>query len=291
MEAPHNGIKGTVLETAYNLGAYANGSKKELIGYSVIRKTQCEIYNYISPTLRIIRFIEGCAEWRIDNHISLFRAGDIIILNNLVKRNIHKVLGSHIMYEMFDFYPTVLSDSQLWTVFFGEKHLAATPDLPDYERIIQLLEHLRDEITGDDQPYKSQCIRNLLNLLAIQFSRTLAIGGIADRTIFMLSKSIQYIMEHLSENLTVSQIADFCSYTPEYFTRQFRRYIGITPVQYIINSRIEMAIHLIRTNQTTIVDAALLTGFRTSSAFYRSFRTYRGMTPSQYLNQLSKKDE
>ena len=59
MEAPHNGIKGTVLETAYNLGAYANGSKKELIGYSVIRKTQCEIYNYISPTLRIIRFIEG----------------------------------------------------------------------------------------------------------------------------------------------------------------------------------------------------------------------------------------
>ena len=291
MEPRQDSIKGTILETAYNLGAQTDNGRNELIGYSIVRKTQCEIFNFISPTLRILRFTEGRADWRIAGRVCRFARGDVVVLNNLVKRNIDRVHTPYITYEMFNFFPAVFSSSQLWKVFYQEEHLAGAPDLPGYDRTTQLLDQLRDEITGEDLPHKSLCIRNLLNLLAIQFSRVLGDGDVADGAIFKLSESIQFLMEHLAEDISVTDLANICAYTPEYYARQFKRYIGISPIQYIINSRIETVMQLARSRQMTIMDAALQTGFRTSSAFYKSFRAYRGMTPTQYLKQLDEAEQ
>lgn len=100
--------------------------QKYVVGYSTVYKTRCEIYNFVSPTLRILRFTEGSAQWRIDRTIESFCAGDVVILNNLNKRNIHKILSDSITYELFDFYPSLLSSEQLWSVFYQDTHKVST---------------------------------------------------------------------------------------------------------------------------------------------------------------------
>ena len=101
-----------------------------LIQYNRLEKTRCEIYNFTSPTLRVIRFLAGEAEWRIDQTIHVFRPGDIVLLSNLNRRNIHRLLTPSITYEVFSYYLSCLSNERLWGVYYGRNHLIAGGAVP-----------------------------------------------------------------------------------------------------------------------------------------------------------------
>lgn len=260
---------------------------KYVIGYAVVKKTRCEVYNFISPTLRILRFVEGCAEWRVDDSILTFSTGDVVILSNLNKRNIHDVKTDHISYEVFDFYPASLSSEQLWNVFYREKHLVVSTGDDTSSRIYSLMDMLRCEILGGDMPYRVLSIQMLLHLLTIEFQRKLSSSGMRfSTTLFSIAESVKYISENLTLDLSVPDLAEIYGYTPEYYSRIFRKYIGIPPVQYIIQMRLENTLRLVNVDNMTILDAAYLSGFRSSSAFYKAFRSQYATSPTKYLKAL-----
>lgn len=258
--------------------------QKYVIGYSTVYKTGCEIYNFVSPTLRILRFTKGSAQWRIDRSVECFHPGDIVILNNLNKRNIHKVLSDSITYELFDFYPSLLSSEQLWSVFYQDAHKVSGQQDPDAADIYFLLDRLRKEILRPENPLQIFCIQRLLDLLALEFLRKIELKNDTkfNSSLFNLTKCIHYISEHLNEELNIANLAKRYGYSPEYFSRMFKKYLGMAPIHYIINLRLENVLQLVDTEHMTILDAAYQSGFRSSSAFYKAFRAYRSTSPTKY---------
>jgi AraC family transcriptional regulator len=82
-------------------------------------------------------------------------------------------------------------------------------------------------------------------------------------------------------------MAAMCGYSSEYFTRIFKKLIGIPPKKYIINLRIENALHEISAKNINILDAALEAGFQSSSSFYRAFNAYKLASPLKYIRAMT----
>lgn len=260
---------------------------KYVAGYSKFKKNGCEIFNFVSPTLRILRFIEGSAQWKIDGVIQCFKHGDIIILNNLNKRNIHKLFSEYITYEMFDFYPSLLSNDQLWTIFYLNVHRIVTEPVDRSIKINFFLDCLREEILCSVDTYQIFSIQRLLDLLALEFRRNINLQNSDhfNESLFNIAKSVRYISEHLCENLTIQNLAQQCNYSAEYYSRVFKKYLGVSPIHYIIELRLENVLQLVRTENITILHAAYQSGFQSSSAFYKAFQACYKTSPTKYAEK------
>ncbi|MGU7770776.1 helix-turn-helix transcriptional regulator [Burkholderia sp. MR1-5-21] len=99
----------------------------------------------------------------------------------------------------------------------------------------------------------------------------------------MMQKAIEYIQDNFQDDLTLSMVADAVDYPGDLysFIRSFKKVNGVTPHQYIIESRLQAARTLIVSGQCDITEAALTCGFSTASHFSATFRKRWGISPSE----------
>ncbi len=91
-----------------------------------------------------------------------------------------------------------------------------------------------------------------------------------------------YISAHLSEKLTLSAIADAVHLTPEYCCSLFKRHMGKTVFDYILDQRIDTAKRLITLGDIPLRGVATEMGFTDYNYFSRTFKRLTGNTPSEY---------
>jgi AraC family transcriptional regulator len=97
-----------------------------------------------------------------------------------------------------------------------------------------------------------------------------------------LNQAIEYINEHLSEDLSLMDIATELEMSQYYFCRSFKQSIGVTPHAYLVQRRIERAQALLSQKQGSILDIAIECGFANSSSFAKCFRRQTGVSPQQF---------
>ena len=99
-------------------------------------------------------------------------------------------------------------------------------------------------------------------------------------------KMIQYIHDHFSDQLTISQIAKSASISNSECMRCFHHIIGMTPIQYLKEYRLHRACQMLSSTNELISDIALQCGFHDFSYFTKTFRETRGITPGEYRRTL-----
>jgi AraC family transcriptional regulator len=92
-----------------------------------------------------------------------------------------------------------------------------------------------------------------------------------------------YIDEHLHQDLTLTEIAAIAQISPYHFLRLFKQSMGITPHQYILQSRINKAKYLLQHSKLSIAEIAVRAGFCDQSHLTRYFKRMLGVTPKQFL--------
>ena len=93
---------------------------------------------------------------------------------------------------------------------------------------------------------------------------------------------IQYIQQHYSEALTISQIATAVGISPTYFSAYFTEHFDQSFSEYMRSLRCNKACALLKGTTLSIAEVALSVGFGSSSHFIRNFRKTMGMTPLVY---------
>lgn len=83
-------------------------------------------------------------------------------------------------------------------------------------------------------------------------------------------------------NITVSECADFCSMSKPHFSRVFKRTTGMSPVQFMLDIRIERAKELLDFTDMHIAEIAEASGFYDQNYFARTFKKITGVSPTQY---------
>ena len=96
---------------------------------------------------------------------------------------------------------------------------------------------------------------------------------------------LQYIQSCLTEELTLSQIAQSANISPNECLRCFRSTVGNSPIQYVRLLRLQKAAGLLSETRLPVSDIAAQCGFRELSYFTKIFREWKGCTPSAYRKQ------
>jgi AraC family transcriptional regulator len=97
-----------------------------------------------------------------------------------------------------------------------------------------------------------------------------------------LRQAIEYIQAHLSENLSLTEIANELGMSQYYFCHLFKRSTGTSPHQFLIRQRVEQAKRLLKQSERTVTAIALDCGFANQSHFAKYFRHYTGINPNQF---------
>ena len=104
-------------------------------------------------------------------------------------------------------------------------------------------------------------------------------GGLSP---YKLRRTIAYIKAHLSQGLSLAQIAAVGQTSPAHFARQFKHTTGLTPHQYVVGCRIEQAKQLLVVTDAPLSEIGLQVGCADQSHFTALFRKYVSMTPKAY---------
>lgn len=97
-----------------------------------------------------------------------------------------------------------------------------------------------------------------------------------------MAKVVSYIEDNLDRSINLTDIASIADVSRFHFVRIFKRQMGLTPMAYLEQARINRAMEMIRRGAQPLTDIALLTGFADQSHFTRRFRRQSGLTPTQY---------
>lgn len=97
-----------------------------------------------------------------------------------------------------------------------------------------------------------------------------------------LRAAIRYLEENLAAPISLERLAEEACFSKFHFCREFKRYLGVTPIQYLMQRRIDLAARLLRSKHLPISAIALKTGFPDQSEFTKSFKKCLGVTPSTY---------
>ena len=106
-----------------------------------------------------------------------------------------------------------------------------------------------------------------------------------------VGKAADFIRDHLSEQVLLSEIARHVGLSERQLQRLFRRAFGMTMQQFIIQSRIQAAIHELTHTDRSISEISSMFGFSDQSAFTNKLREVTGLPPrlyrERYLSKLT----
>ncbi len=92
----------------------------------------------------------------------------------------------------------------------------------------------------------------------------------------------RFIRDNLSHNLSLQELSDFVSTTPQHLCRLFKKHLNTTPHQYMYQQKIEEAACLLMQSSLSVKEIATMFGFDTSSHFARKFRKLKGESPKEF---------
>ncbi len=106
-----------------------------------------------------------------------------------------------------------------------------------------------------------------------------------------IEEALKYIKEHFKEKLTLEMVASRVFMNPKYFSRVFKKEVGITFSKYIVQLRIQCACRLLETTNYQVYRISFECGFSDPSYFNRVFCAQMNMTPQNYRKCMCAKTE
>ncbi|MFR2832280.1 MAG: helix-turn-helix transcriptional regulator, partial [Finegoldia magna] len=98
-----------------------------------------------------------------------------------------------------------------------------------------------------------------------------------------------YIYENFNQEITLDSISEKFMVSKSHLIHEFKNHYGKTPMQFLLNRRMESAMLLLKTSNKPINDIAKLCGFNSQSYFDQAFRRVVKVTPNDYRNKYKTK--
>ena len=102
-----------------------------------------------------------------------------------------------------------------------------------------------------------------------------------------LNRAISYIENHLTQNISVNDVADKVYASNANFQRVFHLTTGITIGDYIRNRRLSLAGQELLSPKVKILDVANKFQYETQESFSKAFSRFHGINPSDVRKHLS----
>ena len=97
--------------------------------------------------------------------------------------------------------------------------------------------------------------------------------------------ALGYIKAHISEELSVEQLAKLACVSPRHLSRLFQKKLGLNVAESIIKERMTVAAELLQDPEISVTLVSDRCGYCNYSYFIRQFKKYYGISPGEYQKQ------
>ncbi|MBR2986516.1 MAG: helix-turn-helix domain-containing protein [Clostridia bacterium] len=254
--------------------------------YLAVNCTGHAVYPY-APTAHTVRrdyyliyLTDGTIRFQKPHHDAPLSPGECIILS---------------AHKPFEYTATSPSVDYYWVHFSGREAASILESLHlplDTPFVLGKKESFLDDFLAlflafsDKSPLAEDLRASALLTVLTDFAKTrLKSDEKNPKAAALVSRSAAYIHEHISEPLTVSELAAREYLSDGRYRELFRRVIGMSPQEYLLRLRINIACDLLHNTALPIAEIALSVGCPDARYFSRLFMKRMGMTPSDYRKQ------
>ena len=103
---------------------------------------------------------------------------------------------------------------------------------------------------------------------------------------FKIRKTILYIEENISENITVEQLALLVGFEKNYYIKVFKKYFDDTPYQFILKKKIEKSMLMLSESDDTLIEISEKLGFVNYNSFWEKFKSLNSVSPQSYRTMV-----
>lgn len=150
----------------------------------------------------------------------------------------------------------------------------------------------------DQTPFAQQAIRAQFGLMLLEIARqraTLDRQGKWTRTdIDMRNRLLKVrvqVHQRLRKTWTVAEMAGMANLSPGYFATRYSEFFGVSPVNDLVERRIEASQRWLRQGHYEIAAIAERAGFTDVYYFSRAFKKRAGCPPGEYRKRFQRRQE
>ena len=164
--------------------------------------------------------------------------------------------------------------------FQDNKHIYQVGSSLEYERVFKriIIELQRCQMNYEEM------LTLLLHHLFIIFERELKREHILKNEYLDKEMDIatNYFNENYNHDINIDEYASSRGMSVSWFIRNFKKYTGQTPMQFIVSLRINNAQILLETTDYSINEISSIVGYENQLYFSRLFRKQKGYAPTEY---------
>ncbi len=240
--------------------------------------------------LEFIRIIEGEFCLQLENKELLLVKGDIAVVN---LEMIHSGTPINCIYECIVFNVKLLSSSneyisKLLLNITSKKITIFNKFKADTNNITNLFNMLFNSVKERNSSFEIATIGALYMIIGEIFSNNYFFHTPLDyvanqKKLIELNEVLHYIQINYANKINLSDLAIVANMSPNYFCSAFKDIFKQSPIDYLIEFRIEKATSLLLNNDMNITEISLACGFFDLSYFIKTFKKLKGVSPKKYL--------
>ncbi|KXU01217.1 AraC family transcriptional regulator [Streptococcus constellatus] len=284
------------LGTLHKNIVYKNQGTPYSLTRTITKNGQPDILFHWHTDVELIYVHEGTAQFHIDYDYFNSEAGDIILIRPNALHSIHPIENRRHYMDALNFHLDLMGYSTmdqasidyLQPLYNGQLDFVHVikPNQPAYTDIRQCLLDAMKIGYYRTKYFEFQLKAQLNQLFYLLFENGYVISK--EQTLEGYRKEekirtiIDYISAHYQEELTIDQLAKICGYSDTHFMNFFKKHLGVSCIEYVIQFRLRKAAELLQHSTLPVLEIATQSGFNNLSNFNRQFKKYYQLTPSQY---------
>ncbi len=189
---------------------------------------------------------------------------------------------------------TAITDMVLYSVYFRKEWIS--PKLAEHlefhtfncsftpsetVKIVNVLSKMSDE-TSCNLPFHDIAVQNCMEEILIAFLRKQTTALHHATLPPPIQQAIIYTNEHYRSSITLEELADKLSLSPNYFGQLFKAEVGTTFHKYLNTLRLKFACNLLASSSLSVKEIAFSSGYNSLEYFMYIFKKHLDMTPLQY---------
>ena len=238
---------------------------------------------FISHNIKLCLVKKGSALWQIEDRLIPVKESDVVILNNHMKRVFKEVAeNTGIEILIVEFEPQLFMN-QFRGLLYG-KDIEQNNVISDHEEIIGIFKEIEAEAQKKLLYSRIVIGAKLVEMLALMMRHFDIVEKSNVKMGSDMYRVLEYIDEHYRNDISQQQVADLVNMSTTGFSRYFTKCMGVGFAGYIMQKRIQFAIHLLKTSDKTVLEIALECGFNNTASFYKAFKKITNLNPGDYRN-------
>ncbi|WP_154857223.1 AraC family transcriptional regulator [Cyclobacterium xiamenense] len=99
-----------------------------------------------------------------------------------------------------------------------------------------------------------------------------------------LAHVVHFIKTNIREEISVDQLSEKACMSKAHFSRSFKKELGISPSEYILDQRLTLAANYLKQGVSQVQEVCFMSGFNNVTYFIRAFKNRFGKTPKAFQN-------